>query len=438
VVVSHGDYEQDAALDDFIGGPLYSQQKNLPKLPVPSIENTLKIFLPSALPLAESEEEAQNLIQACESFPQEALKLQERLEARRDETSDSSWLQLWWNQEGYLKYREPVVINVSYFFNIKHDDETLKDVEGKPLGVMRGAAALVALGQYRKQVCSGQTPQETIGKKNIPLCSTAFKYMFHGCRIPKKDQDIYKMYDPSLYKHCIVAVKGQFFAMDFVDAENNDEPLLLESLEAGLMKCIALAEKNRNEHHGLDLGVLTADHRDKWAENRERLLQVGGEAMEKALRKLESGAIVLCLDDDDPISLRQLSNTFWHGYNESHINRWFDKSINLMCQSNGKLGFLGEHSMADAMPAVGLCECIAETKYGNLVNTSRDKSSAKIPTVENIFGEVMDLVAKNDEMMSCIEECKHEKFLLTDLNIFCIDDQCISHLLAFRNENSSP
>ncbi len=354
VVVSKGNYEQDAFLDDFIDGPLYSQQKNLPKLPIPSIESTLRMFLPSALPLAETEEEAQNLIQACEDFPNEdiTIKLQERLEARRDEASNNnSWLQLWWNQEGYLKYREPVVINVSYFFNIKHDDETLKEADAdvvkgeggeKSLGVMRAASALIALAQYRKQVCSGQMPQETIGKKNIPLCSTAFKYMFHSCRIPRKDQDVYKMYDPFLYKHCIVAVKGQFFAMDFVDAENEDEPLSLESLEAGLMQCISLA-KVQNEKYGLDLGVLTTDHRDEWAKNRERLLQIGGETMEKALHKLESGAVVLCLDDDDPITFRELANRYWHGYRESYMNRWYDKSINLMCQSNGKLGFLGKY-----------------------------------------------------------------------------------------------
>jgi carnitine O-acetyltransferase len=31
----------------------------------------------------------------------------------------------------------------------------------------------------------------------------------------------------------------------------------------------------------------------------------------------------------------------------SGYNRWFDKSIQLICTANGKAGLLGEHSMMD-------------------------------------------------------------------------------------------
>ena len=58
-------------------------------------------FLPTALPLAESEEEKAKIRSACEKFPSEAAELQARLQHRRDvEMADSSWLQLWWNQMG--------------------------------------------------------------------------------------------------------------------------------------------------------------------------------------------------------------------------------------------------------------------------------------------------------------------------------------------------
>ena len=33
--------------------------------------------------------------------------LQERLEARKAERKDTSWLQEWWNDLGYLGYRDP-------------------------------------------------------------------------------------------------------------------------------------------------------------------------------------------------------------------------------------------------------------------------------------------------------------------------------------------
>ena len=79
--------------------------------------------MPTALPLAESPEEAKNLIETCKSFPEQAAELQNRLIYRRNvEMKDTSWLQLWWNTEGYLKIRDPVTVNVSYFFHLADDD----------------------------------------------------------------------------------------------------------------------------------------------------------------------------------------------------------------------------------------------------------------------------------------------------------------------------
>ena len=99
VVESHGDYRAESFLEAHIGGQLYENQRELPRLPIPSVEDTIGRFLPSALPLAKTEEEKVALQEACEVFPEQAKVLQERLMARRDgEMKDSSWLQLWWNQ----------------------------------------------------------------------------------------------------------------------------------------------------------------------------------------------------------------------------------------------------------------------------------------------------------------------------------------------------
>lgn len=99
VVESNGDYRKESFLEDYIGGPLYENQKDLPRLPIPSIEDTMKRFLPTALPLVKSDQEKIALLSACEAFPEQAKVLQERLIDRREnEMKDSSWLQLWWNQ----------------------------------------------------------------------------------------------------------------------------------------------------------------------------------------------------------------------------------------------------------------------------------------------------------------------------------------------------
>ena len=99
MIESNGDYRDEAFLEEYIGGPLYENQKNMPRLPIPSIQETMARFLPTALPLAKTEEEKISLKAACEAFPEQARVLQERLKSRRNfEMANSSWLQRWWNQ----------------------------------------------------------------------------------------------------------------------------------------------------------------------------------------------------------------------------------------------------------------------------------------------------------------------------------------------------
>jgi len=123
--------------------------------------------------------------------------------------------------------------------------------------------------------------------------------------------------------------------------------------------------------------------------------------MEKALEKLESGAILLCLDDEAPVSMRECGNVYWHGGKKSGENRWFDKSIQILCQSNGKVGFLGEHSMMDGMPAVGLCSHILRSKYQDLIQRDQTVAVDAVPLIQNIFENttlsnpsILDLVNK--------------------------------------------
>ena len=84
MIESRGDYREEAYLEEHIGGPLYKHQISLPRLPIPSLQDTMKRFLPTALPLAKSEEERTSLKEACRIFPEQAQVLQKRLEERRN------------------------------------------------------------------------------------------------------------------------------------------------------------------------------------------------------------------------------------------------------------------------------------------------------------------------------------------------------------------
>ncbi len=211
-----------------------------------------------------------------------------------------------------ITVRDPVVVNVSYFFHFS-DDGTLPQPPPPPLqskststkdwslGVHRAASILYSCAEFRKQICTGSFPHIRLGRKEpkTPLCSVAYKYMFNACRVPKREQDSYRIYDPSRNTHCVVACKGNFYAVDFVD--DCGDPLPLPVIEQRLNRCVELANNNCGDGGGelpLNIGWFTSSDRDSWADAREELLRVGGDAMQRALEKLESGALMICLDDE--------------------------------------------------------------------------------------------------------------------------------------------
>ena len=344
--LTNGDYTQESWVED-PATPLYEHQTKLPRLPVPSLADTASKFLSTALPLAQSATEAENLKAALQKFPSQAAVLQDRLLKRAEEWNHSSWLQKWWNQMGYLDVRDSVVINVSYFFAFKDDPTANSQVQ-------RAATLLVAVADYRKQVVTKQMPADTVGKHKTKLCSSAYKYMFHACRIPENARDQVKVYDPAVYTHAVVAVRGQFFAIEFLDDMQN--ALSVETIEASLEDCLRQANLEFDK-----IGVCTSMNRDDWANARAVLLKDHSAALEQ----LESGAVLICLDtEEEPVSKAEMAELLLHGKNG--WNRWYDKSIQLIVTKNGKAGLMGEHSMMDGMPVVNLADTITKLRRSDI------------------------------------------------------------------------
>ena len=316
MIQSNGDYRTEAHLETLIGGPLYAHQRNLPRLPIPDLRDTIERFLPTALPLAQSSQEKENLLASAKIFEQQATGLQQCLIQRRDEWGDSSWLQSWWNSYIYLEVRDPLPVNVSYFFHFS-DDPSLP-LDETHLSVYRGAAILHAIASFRKKVCTGTLTAEKV--RHSYICSAAFKYMFHASRIPQLQKDAYRIYDPSRHGHVIVACRGYFFTFDFVDSSGD----VMESskIETFLQECIlraqhldSLPESSRPPK----LGWLTSSERDFWAQARTELLNKGGPSVLTDLTTLESGSILLCLDDEEVRSNPVIKRIHTHTHTYTHI-----------------------------------------------------------------------------------------------------------------------
>eukprot|EP00815_Leptocylindrus_aporus_P009414 CAMPEP_0116071494 /NCGR_PEP_ID=MMETSP0322-20121206/13788_1 /TAXON_ID=163516 /ORGANISM="Leptocylindrus danicus var. apora, Strain B651" /LENGTH=669 /DNA_ID=CAMNT_0003559803 /DNA_START=87 /DNA_END=2096 /DNA_ORIENTATION=+ len=399
---------------------LYAHQDSLAKLPIPKLEETLDKLVDTVLPLARNEYERSEFVRKLSEFQKSNLArtLQSRLEVKRDVEyagTNASWLSTWWNTLGYLQVRDSVVIHVSYFFHFVDDGSLVgvgsDDVDGYSRGVLRACSLLNAVAYFRKSVISGSLPPERI--RSTPLCASAYKYMFHSCRVPKLEQDSYRIYNPLKYNHVVVARKGYFFALDFVDKETQD-PLPSQTLAKGLQRCIEMADELETSSSGqrLKLGYFTTSNRDDCAKAREMLIEVGGNRAEKALELLESGAVMICLDDEEPVSKRDCAKLFLHGGSTSGYNRWFDKSIQIIVCKNGKAGLNGEHSMMDGMPVVNFANALTKARSSDL-SFSNAKDCATIEPID-IFATCMPDFLESSKLEDLLKNAKHSFTELTE------------------------
>jgi carnitine O-acetyltransferase len=334
-VESQGDYAEESFLED---GPLYQHEDELPSLPVPSLEETINRFLPTALPLAKNQEEIKALEAACESFPQEARVLQERLVARAEECAakNTSWLQEYWQEDVYLKSRDPLNFYSNYFFLIPSAKRSHMS------GIKKAAQLCLAAGLYADEVTSAQKVPDFSNrkKKNGFFTSSPFKYLFNACRIPRAGKDTYKIYNPEQYRHVVVAYNGNFWEVPLEDAHG-------KKYSASVLEDIFTSIVEQDAAPAFELGWLTGANRDSWARTRNLLLEKGGQKMATALERLESAMFMVNLDFDlSSDSLQEQAENYFYGSGSDNVgcNRWFDKSIQFSVTKNGSWGFLGEHS----------------------------------------------------------------------------------------------
>jgi carnitine O-acetyltransferase len=129
-------------------------QASLPHLPVPPLASTLSKYLETLRPHLSPAEytRSQSIIRAFGASKQ-AEELQRRLEARASgEGVGVNWLADWWNETAYMAFREPVVVNVSYFYVHVQDVPDADEATGDALAPKRAARLLKAMLPFRTLV----------------------------------------------------------------------------------------------------------------------------------------------------------------------------------------------------------------------------------------------------------------------------------------------
>ncbi|CAI2177916.1 1965_t:CDS:10 [Funneliformis geosporum] len=364
-------------------GPMLRYQKSLPKLPVPALKDTLEKYLKSVRPFVNSEEFAKTEAAVIEFQKPGGVgeELQKRLMSKANNPSTINWLEDWWNEVAYFGYRDPIVVFVSYFFAYKDDI-----LRRNP--ATRAAAIVTAALEFRKQVVNQQLEPEYV--KGIPLCMDSYKFMFNACRYPSKPSDYEMTFDPATNNHITVIRKNKFFILDLI---KDGVQLSTAEIESQLKKIYELAGEKKDP----PIGALTTENRDTWTEYRKMFL-AANHKHEQLLKKIESSAFVLCLDDSSPITVDDISHACWVGDGR---NRYFDKSLQFIVFENGKAGFNGEHSSMDGTPTCRLNEFVCDIIANNKVDYGSPNVRSNLPVPEqlhfNLTGGILSAISKSEK-----------------------------------------
>lgn len=358
-------------------GITYSEQKQLPSLPIPQLEKTLHKYLQTIKPFCASDEQFEKQKLLCSEFSRNGgPELQNRLIEYAN--GKRNWLSKLWDNQAYLEYDDPVVPYVSYFYSHKPLPISHKIVENDPL--VKATAIISIVARFLEAVKDESLPAEHV--KNAPFCMNSFHMMFNNCRIPGPEKDTNVFY--SIYEHdyIIVALKGNFYKLYTHSASG--EILPPAKIWEQLYTIINSLRGSIQEKSNAGIGTLTSLSRKQWAEACSALM--ANAVSRESLETIHKSAFVLCLDlDEKPVTLEEKSRYAWHG---DGFNRFYDKPLQFFVAGNGHSGFLAEHSKMDGTPTLFLnnhvCKKLHELDPEKFVAEIRNPSSNLDQTPEHL------------------------------------------------------
>jgi carnitine O-acetyltransferase len=249
----------------------FENQDKLPRLPVPSLEDTLKTYFKSLEPFLTPEELQQHSLVLKDFATGLGPILQQRLIAY-DKTQKNSWLEKWWLEYAYLSWRNSVMVHSNWFLLTN----TPKDA--KPPNVYqegytkyqinRAAGYASNFINYKDLIENELLPPSVTS--NGPLDMNQDKKIFGVTRVPKPGCDIIVESFPCKAHHIILLIKDQMFSVNVYD--KSGARLKIKDIEKQFIACVEMTEKGKVEE---PVCILSAQHRDDWARDHGHLLSLG-------------------------------------------------------------------------------------------------------------------------------------------------------------------
>jgi carnitine O-palmitoyltransferase 2 len=399
----------DKTVLDDAAMPTMHLQRGLFRLPIPKLEITCKRYLDAVKPIvpptafektqayvnafqsgAGNEVQAQ-LIAMDKAFPQDSyisadwfdLYLRDRtplpinynpsLITRKDKDKEDGLVRAaFWiasSLRWYQKYRDNT-LKPEVFFFCKPDHYCRKDWFQRAVGLVPEALAAKAM-MFGSQFMA------------FPLDMSQYASLFNSTRIPQQTVDTIKR--SGFTKHIIVNYRGHQFTVNVAD--DKGAPLSEGQIYARLK---AIVDTNVTPAE-IDVGVLTADNREQWAETRINMLR--HLPNERALTLIDEALFVLNLDLDTTAVHTTSAGAIAIGKQLlcHPTNRWWDKSFSVTVTKDGTLGVGFEHSWGDG---VAILRYTVDTFNDSIARSasSLDKNTPASEAVNQLQWELTDTV----------------------------------------------
>ncbi|KAL2209750.1 beta-ketoacyl synthase domain-containing protein [Sarocladium strictum] len=222
-------------------------------------------------------------------------------------------------------------------------------------------------------------PQYYLGRAS---CTWQSQYLFETVREPGEKSDRLMRYPGS--EHIAVLRKGRLFK---VPVQRDGKVLTYPELRSTFQAVIDFV----GDDEGLWTGILTADNRVTWAQNRRAAMERNPRNAEY-LKVVEEAIFVMCLDHQTPESDTEQINFTFFG---DGFNRWFDKSYQIVVMANGKTSFIAEHGALDGMTSWSYSEAMQKAIFAHKSESDVGYTPWEGPVhvEELVFGSTPDLDA---------------------------------------------
>lgn len=340
--------------------PTFAHEDTLPRVPLPSLEESCARFLQWCAPLLNADQRV-----ATEAEVDAFLRpdgpgrtLHAALAEYDAQEGVHSWLDTFWPYR-YLGRRDRIALNANFFFLFEDADvQDAQDADDPYAPQVRRAAGLIASAvHYKVQLDGEHVPPVT--QRGEPLTMEQNKYLFSTTRIPGAVQDTVRSpYSaewpgPSGARHIVVFFHGQMFRLEVIG--QSGVPHSLEDLAAGLRAVL----KSGAEQAAPDtsVGHLTTMARAEWAATRQSLLDCHPRNAD-TLDEVETALFNVCLDDLAPSDTQATCDQLLHG---DSGNRWFDKAVSLVVFRDGRAGINVEHCELDGTTILSFVDALLGT-----------------------------------------------------------------------------